>query len=146
MRRVNIGKVISLLLIILFVGFIIFLVAPYYGRQSDSGTTHEQVYRWLVVNDADNPPETKANFYVIYDVAESTGYGYGHIVGRIYNNYQDVSYLSITFGIYNQNGVKTGTCIDNVSGLQLSQTWSYNASCMNLPDNFVYRIEDVSYF
>lgn len=138
----KISWIVAIIFVIIAISVIIALSEPVdTNKKSDS-----QTFSWAVINDTENPPEEKANFYIIRDDVERSGYGFGHIIGRIYNNYQRVSYLSITFGIYNQNDVKIGTCMDNIAGLDLGQTWSYDAYCSNLPDNLIYKIEDVTYY
>ncbi len=74
-------------------------------------------------------------------------YGYGNITGVAFNHSsEDYSYVQLTFGLYNENKQKFGTCLANMNSLRSGQTWAFDATCTDWQSNTSYMLEDVSFF
>jgi len=70
-------------------------------------------------------------------------YSYIHITGIIRNNTsKSYSYVQITFGVYDANGNKVGTALDNIAGLGANETWSFEALGTGA-ENGTYKLEDI---
>lgn len=95
---------------------------------------------------SENMPNTKVPIYVIEAIG-NTESGFGSIRGIARNRTTErFNYIQITFGMYNSTGRKVGTCLANISGLDVGEDWAFEASCLNWPTDGTYKIDEVSYF
>lgn len=72
----------------------------------------------------------KSNFELVGDLTTTTSpYGYNRFIeGVVWNNsHKKATYVQITFNLYDSNGNKVGTAIDNISGLESGGTWKFKA-------------------
>lgn len=73
---------------------------------------------------------------------------FGNIYGTAYNRTgKNLSYIQITYGIYNESGAKLGSCLANENNIPAATPWKFSAMCTNLPDSaYRYRVDDVAYW
>lgn len=119
-----------------------------YNPDSPAGTSQKR-YEWATWSEGEDTPNAdiivlKDSEVVRNDYLQTSGTIYG---GLANNTGRKLSYVQITIGIYSPSGSKISDCTDNVSSLDVAGTWTYNALCTNLPaTEFVYKVEDVTYF
>ena len=71
---------------------------------------------------------------------------YTYIDGSIRNNKsRDLSYIQVTFTLYDDDGNTIGTCMDNNSGLDANGTWSFSAICSGESNKISgYKLKSIS--
>ncbi len=107
-------------------------------------STNTKVYDWARWDGESDPPNAKVIIYV--DHSTDMGYGYGRIVGLAFNRMDKaISYIQISFGLYNDSGSKVGTCLDNMTNLGAGESWQFDAYCSNWTGG-TYKIENVTYW
>lgn len=80
---------------------------------------------------------------IVGDTKGVVEYSYIHITGIIRNNTaKSYSYVQVTFGIYDADGNKVGTALDNIAGLGANETWSFDALGMGTK-NGTYKLEGI---
>lgn len=85
--------------------------------------------------------------YTIDDSAGYPNYDWGTIKGRIINNTgKDVSYLQISFSMYDTANSKTGDCFASVGGIKVGGTWSFEAYCTSWPKGGRYSDLEITYW
>lgn len=86
------------------------------------------------------------NGFVIGERSGTNYDGYCEVIGVVGNGTgKDLSYVEITIGFYNKNGVKITSGIDNVLNLGAGETWQYDV--LGFGDGIsTYKIEDITYF
>lgn len=74
--------------------------------------------------------------------------GTGNMHGMLKNSSgQSLKYAAVTYGIYNQNDTKTGSCLANENYLANGASWEFDALCTGVPaGEFKYKVEDVTYW
>lgn len=70
-------------------------------------------------------------------------YGYAHIKGVVVNNTGiNYSYVEINYSIYDTNGNKVATAMDNIRGLKDTESWSFEA-LGRCDGHFKYKFESI---
>lgn len=111
----------------------------------DFKNLHESKWEMWDGNE-ENMPNTNVPIYVVEAVGNAN-YGYGNIRGIAQNRTLDnFDYIQITFGLYNSNNAKIGTCLTNMSNLSAGETWQFDAYCPAWTEGGNYRVDDVNYF
>lgn len=88
----------------------------------------------------------KMNGFIIGDRDGTTYDDYCHIVGVVANaTGQDCSYVQITIGLYNKNGVKINSAMDNVLNLAAGETWQYEVYGYGSGIS-EFKIEDITWY
>ena len=77
--------------------------------------------------------------------SENNGYAI-YINGSIKNNSKkNYSYAQVTFGIYDDNGAKIGTALDNVTNLGAGETWTFKAMSIEAGvSGGKYRLDEIT--
>ena len=52
--------------------------------------------------------------------------------------------IQITFGIYDSDGNKLGTAMDNIAGLGAGETWKFSAIYLGSVSNESYKLEEIT--
>ena len=116
------------------------------GKYAQNIPQPKSIPAWKRLSSGDETCDAMA-CVVVDNASGNSQYGYGEIEGRALNNTgKDLSYMAVTFGIYNENGVKLNTCLANVSGLAYGETWQFSAPCTTWTANTKYKLESVEYF
>ncbi|MCX7715047.1 MAG: zinc ribbon domain-containing protein [Clostridia bacterium] len=134
------------------IGFIIFiLIVVGLGASINKATKIEQTANTNQDSSANNKQSTnqnvsKRNLELVGETT-STNDGYAiSIEGTVKNNRSTAySYVQITFGIYDKNGNKVGSAMDNVNNLGSGETWKFKAICLNSPGNgWTYKLDEIT--
>lgn len=137
-------KVITVFFIFVFIGIGIAAAVT----DSINHSNQRSMASWVVWDGEGEPPYAKIiimNSEATRNTAVPT---LGSIHGAASNQTgETLSYIQITYGIYNENGSKVGNCFANDNHLTDTTTWEYDAICSNLPTSaFRYRVEEVTYW
>lgn len=110
-----------------------------------TSVTAEKTYEWAVWDGEGVAPNARI---VIQNGNANREYGLGSIHGAAYNNTgKNLSYIQISYGIYNEGGAKVGSCLANEMNLSASTAWEYEAICGSLPNgNLSFKVEEVTYW
>lgn len=136
------------ILLSIFLMFIASYAHNYSTSENTTISTKEKRLKWAVWDDPENPDTIpNADIVVVQDGTENKGYGYGTIYGRLLNRTGSrLSYVQISFDLYSEGGVKVGSCLDNINGLEHGETWGFSAYCGNYPESGTYKIDSVTYW
>lgn len=81
---------------------------------------------------------------VLRDVEATAGDYSITVTGTVENTSDtDYSYAAVTFGLYDDTDAKLGSALDNVSGLDASQRWKFEALGTDT-DATTYQLDDVT--
>jgi RNA polymerase subunit RPABC4/transcription elongation factor Spt4 len=70
----------------------------------------------------------KAKYEIVGDVTSETDSAATYIKGVIKNNSgKDVSYVQITYNLFDKDGNQIGTALDNINNLAKDGTWKFKA-------------------
>lgn len=90
----------------------------------------------------------KEKYELVGDVkVESSEYSY-YLVGVIKNNSgRELSYLQVTFSLYDKDGNQLGTAIDNVNNLEKDGTWKFKAMAFEAEEEIAsYKLGEITGF
>lgn len=136
----RIAKAIGLISIILIVVIIII------GMCQETDPKIVNQYDWASWDgSAENMPSANIPVYVAQ--VDKMSFGSANIVGVARNRTsRRLNYIQVVFGVYNGEA-KTGSCLANISGLDVGEDWQFSAYCPSWPDNNArYKIDDVAYW
>ena len=70
----------------------------------------------------------KAKYEIVGDVTSETDSAATYIKGVIKNNSgKDISYVQITYNLFDKDGNQIGTSLDNINNLAKDGTWKFKA-------------------
>lgn len=136
-----------------------FVAAPFIAasgmdsiRRNNESHTDQQESKpldWALWKDGEDPPNARIVIKIDWDASESITTSYsstGYIRGFVYNQTgRDLSYISIGFGQYAENGAKYGGCMDNINGVAAGGKWEFEVACFDWRDNTSIQLENVNY-
>ena len=95
---------------------------------------------------SNDPRFSVSNTSMSVDYSEYLGYT-AYVNGTLTNNsMKDYDYIQIEFSVYDSNGIKLGTAIDNATYLGAGETWSFSAMLLDFPSSrpASYKLVDIS--
>lgn len=139
--------VIVLVVIFYFLFQLVMSITPSDGVEA-SDSSNSAPAKWATWDGEGEPP--KAYIVVVTGGGERNAYitSSANIYGQAYNRTgKKLSYIQISYGIYNESGAKVGSCLANESNLSAETAWEFSALCTNLPSgNVNYKVDDVAYW
>lgn len=103
----------------------------YYSKGKEEQTTPENSPTPTTPTETPKTQNSNEKFSLIEDHISSESNSFStYIEGRITNNSdKELSYIQVTYSIYDDEGNTIGTCIDNENNIDAYGTWKFNAIC-----------------
>lgn len=153
-KKQSLGNTIGRWLVcFLCLGFGVFIIDIAANSTPENNATAEnkasKILDWALWRDGEDPPNARIVVKIDWDASKSITTSYsstGYIRGFVYNRTgRDLSYISIGFGQYAENGAKYGGCLDNINGVAAGGKWEFEVACFDWRENTSIQLENVNY-